>query len=490
LGLNLGAVLIDRVLRLPVRFFASYASGDLADRLRGIEAIGRTLTGTTVVALLAGIFSSLNLVLLLWIDVRLALACTGLLVAGAAVSFGFHLVALRWERVAMRERGRLDGFVVQLVIGMTKLRTAAAERRALRVWARGFADLRDAVGRAQATQTGQQVFSAMLPLAVLALLFAGAVQLGTGSAQAAMSLGDFMVFSAALGNLLAALLTLSVELANVMRVVPLYERALPLLNAAPESDRPVTAGVSAMRAGGLQGEIELVDVSFRYDPAAPWALQEVSLRIAAGEMVAIVGTSGSGKSTILRLLLGFERPERGTVLLDGTPLDQFDLGLVRRGMGVVLQQSRLSPGNIFQNIVGHTGMNLDAAWEAARQASLAEDIEAMPMGMHTTVMENGQGLSGGQCQRLAIARALVARPRIILLDEATSALDNRTQDVVGRSLVGIAATRVVIAHRLSTIERADRILVMEEGRLVQSGTFDALMAEPGRFRELAARQML
>ena len=487
LARGVSAALIDRMLRLPTRFFAGFAAGDLADRLRGVDEIRRLLTGVTIATLVSGVFSSLSLILLVWVDAKLAFACAGLLVVAMAVSLAFNVAALRWERVAMRERGGLDGLVVQLVVGISKVRAAAAEQRAMRIWAERFAVMRAALVRADEARTGLQVFAAMLPLVLMATMVGGTALLNTGSAAGALSLGDFMVFSAALGNLLAAMLSTSMQLTSTLRAVPLYERALPIFRAAPE--RP--AGMACLsRSSIARGKIEFIGVSFRYDPGGPWALSDLSLRIAPGEMAAIVGPSGSGKSTVMRLLLGFERPERGTILIDGTPLEQFDIGALRRSMGVVLQQSRLSPGNIYQNIVSHTGLGLEAAWEAARLAGLAADIEAMPMGMHTTVMENGQGLSGGQRQRLAIARAIVAKPGLILFDEATSALDNRTQDIVSRSLAANGGTRIVIAHRLSTIARADRIFALDQGHLAQSGTYDALLAAPGLFRELSSQQLL
>jgi len=202
-----------------------------------------------------------------------------------------------------------------------------------------------------------------------------------------------------------------------------------------------------------------------------------------------VGPSGSGKSTLLRLLLGFEALEGGAIFYDGQELGGLDVQAVRRQMGVVLQSGRLMSGDIYTNIIGASSATLQEAWTAARMAGLAEDIEAMPMGMHTVISEGGGTLSGGQRQRLLIARAIVARPRILLFDEATSALDNRTQAIVSASLESLQATRIVVAHRLSTIVNAHRIFVMERGQLVQTGTFSELMAQKGPFAELAKRQI-
>jgi ATP-binding cassette subfamily C protein len=242
-------------------------------------------------------------------------------------------------------------------------------------------------------------------------------------------------------------------------------------------------------AGDLAGEIEFSHVSFRYPGDGPLILDDVSFRAGPGEFVALVGPSGAGKSTCMRLVLGFERPSSGSIYFDGQDLASLDLQSVRRQLGVVLQSGRPMVGDLFTAIVGNSNLGIDDAWEAARMAGLEEDIKAMPMGMHTAISEGGETFSGGQKQRLLIARAIVHRPRIILFDEATSALDNRTQEIVSRSLERLKATRIVIAHRLSTIVNADRIYVMQGGRVVESGTYEELLGRGGVFAQLAARQI-
>jgi ATP-binding cassette subfamily C protein len=261
------------------------------------------------------------------------------------------------------------------------------------------------------------------------------------------------------------------------------ERTRPIFDAEPE--------ITQDRAspGVLGGGIEMANIRFRYAEDVPPILENFSLRIEPGEFVALVGPSGSGKSTILRLLLGFENPESGTVFFDGKDLQTLDLREARRQIGVVLQSNSLIPGDIFRNIVGESSLTLDDAWRAAEMAGLADDIRAMPMQMHTVISEGGAGFSGGQKQRLAIARALAHSPRLLFFDEATSALDNRTQAIVTASLEKLNATRLVIAHRLSTIIQADRIVVLRNGRVVEDGTYEKLMAERGFFHELASRQL-
>jgi ABC-type bacteriocin/lantibiotic exporter with double-glycine peptidase domain len=270
---------------------------------------------------------------------------------------------------------------------------------------------------------------------------------------------------------------------TLLNVVPMFEQLTPILRAVPEID------LDKSDPGELTGDIEVQHLSFRYKADGPLVLDDVSLHVAPGEFVAIVGPSGSGKSSLLRLLLRFETPESGAVYYDGQDLAGLDVQSVRRQIGVVLQNGQLMTGAIHTNILGSTGGNIEDAWAAAKIAGLDEDINQMPMGMHTVVSQGATTFSGGQRQRLLIARAVVNRPRLLLFDEATSALDSRTQEKVSQSLERMQATRVVIAHRLSTIVNADRIFVLVGGKLVQNGTYHALLNQPGPFADLARRQL-
>jgi ATP-binding cassette subfamily C protein len=299
-----------------------------------------------------------------------------------------------------------------------------------------------------------------------------------------MTTGQFLAFYAAFTVLLRSALDVLGAVLGVVAVIPLYERAKPILTEPPENE-----GTAGGRTE-LRGQIELGHVRFRYQADGPMILDDVTLRIEPGEFVAIVGPSGSGKSTLLRLLLGFEKPTEGGVYYDGQALASLDVRAARQQIGVVLQNSDVVEGDIFTNIVGSSGRGVEDAWRAARQAAFDKDVQAMPMGMHTLVSAGRSTLSGGQRQRLLIARALVANPRILFFDEATSALDNETQAVVSDSLDTLRVTRVVIAHRLTTIQRADRIVVLERGRIVETGRFTELVARNGVFTALARRQML
>jgi ATP-binding cassette subfamily C protein len=306
---------------------------------------------------------------------------------------------------------------------------------------------------------------------------------GTGTQAAFITLPQFMGFNAALAGFNATVTGMISLSANLLGIVPQLERIRPILEAEPE----VTEDKAEV--GELSGRIEISNVTFRYGPDMPTVLRNVSINVRPGQFIAIVGSSGSGKSTLLRLLLGFEKPETGSIYFDGQELAEVNVASVRGQMGVVLQNGQLMAGDILSNIIGSLPLNIDDAWEAAEMVGLAEDIRAMPMGMHTVISEGASNISGGQRQRILIARSIVHRPRLIMFDEATSALDNRTQAMVTASLDRLNATRIVVAHRLSTVINADVIYVLDKGEIVESGTYAELMAGNGLFAALAQRQM-
>jgi NHLM bacteriocin system ABC transporter ATP-binding protein len=479
MDVTLEAGIWDRLLSLPLPFFRDYSAGDLGSRAGGIGAIRDVLAGTTLAALLSGLFSLWNLGFLFMIDPSLALAATLLVAIAAVPAVIATRYALKRQRAVAEVDGKIEGLLLQLFSGISKLRVTSAENRAFSVWARLFARRRDEDLRAEWVGVRMSVFQSIFPTVCSIVLFG----LLAGGGQQKISTGQFLAFSAAFGIFLGSTLHVVDAVLSSLIVIPLYERAKPILTARSES-----------QGGGvrpdLKGGIEVNHVSFRYDAKGPLILDDVSIQIKADEFVALVGPSGSGKSTLLRMLLGFETPSEGGVYYDGQALTGLDIRVVRKQIGVVMQNSRVMPGDIFSNIVGATGANQDDAWAAARSAALDKDVEAMPMGMHTVISQGGGTLSGGQKQRLLIARALATKPRILFFDEATSALDNVTQAVVSQSLEGLRVTRVVIAHRLSTIRHADKIVVLEKGRVVQSGRFDELMAVEGPFRTLAKRQTL
>lgn len=478
LGSDIQAAVWDRLMGLPVAFFRQYTAGDLGGRAMGVSAIQQTLSGSVISASLSGVFSILSFFLLYTYSPTLAWVAGGLVIiaVGATILAGY--AQMPYARQMAEMQGRISGLVLQLLAGLPKFRAAGAEGRAFAAWAEEFSALKRLTYASRNLSNRLVVFHAGYHVIASMTLF-GMV---AWSSQAQLSTGDFLAFNVAFGQFLSAVLTLGSVVVNTLNILPAYERAQPILHSAPEVDEQKEP------PGELTGQIQISRVTFRYSENSPPVLQDVSLEIEPGEFVALVGPSGSGKSTLLRLLLGFETPTSGAIYYDGHDLTQLDLRATRRQIGVVLQNGKLIGGSIFINIVGALGLTLKAAWNAAEMAGLAEDIKQMPMGMHTVITDGGSTLSGGQRQRLLIARAIVNRPRILYFDEATSALDNRTQAMVSESLESLQATRLVVAHRLSTIEHADKIFVMENGRIVQSGKYTDLIKQPGLFADLARRQ--
>ncbi len=477
----------DRLLDLPMTFFRDYSAGDLADRASGVDQIRGIVAGAGIAAILGSFSSIFNVFQMIGYHMTLAAVAIGLTLGYVGVTTTANWLQLRFQRDEQRKRGRITGLVLQLISGVAKLRVCGAENHAFRVWATAFSEQRKVSFRVGRIRNVMQVFNAVFPVASSMLIFSTMVSLKASAAEKGqafeMSTGEFLAFSAAYGLFLAAMQALGDASLSMLKIVPIWERLRPILEATPEVD------ASKIYPGKLSGAIEISHLSFRYSSDGPWILKDVSLKIRPGEFVALVGGSGSGKSTLMRLMLGFEHPEMGSIYYDGQDLATLDLRLVRSQMGVVLQESRLLPADIYRNIVGSSSRTVQEAWEAAEKAGIADDVRAMPMQMHTVVAEGGGAFSGGQKQRLMIARAIVHKPKILFLDEATSALDNKTQAIVTESMNKLSATRIVIAHRLSTIVGADRICYLEQGELKEQGTFQELMDRDGLFAALARRQL-
>lgn len=468
----------DRLLRLPTRFFAERSTGELASAAMGVSVIRRLLAGLGPSVVQASTVGAVNLGLLLWFSVPLALAAVGMLVVVAGVFLGLGLWQVRWQRRLVVLTNKLNNQAFQTLRGLPKLRVAAAENYAYAAWAAQFARSRELQQRLGRIKNLNAVLGAVyLPLCSL-LMF----MLLAGPARGALSAADFLTFTTSMTMLLTSVTSLTGAFVAAVAALPLFEEIRPVLEATPE----VRSG--STRPGPLSGAVEARRLSFRYADDGPLVLDDVSFEARPGEFVAVVGPSGCGKSTLLRLLIGFDRPVSGSVLYDGQDLAALDQSAVRRQCGVVLQHAQPFIGSIMDVICGTGAYTPEEVMAAAELAGLAEDIRRMPMGLHTLVSGSGS-VSGGQRQRLMIAQALIRRPRILFFDEATSALDNETQRTVIDSTRKLDATRVVIAHRLSTVLDADRVVVMENGKVVQQGTPAELLADPrGRLHELVRRQ--
>ena len=481
IDISLQAAIWDRIMSLPVPFFRDYTAGDLLIRAMNIDTIRRTISGSSVAAMLAGVFSLFYFVQLFFYSWRMALLGAGLILLILLPLF-LTLVQIKLEREALDIQGRLSGLILELINGIAKVRVSGSENKVFGIWAKLFRDEKALTYKSGMINNIVSTWNASFSIISLLAIYGFMIYL-RGSGQP-VSLGSFLAFFAAFSLFMAAMLEVSNTVVSLIKLVPAYERAKPILQAVPEES------LGATPPGKLKGKIDVINLGFRYDKYGPRVIDEVTFSIEPGAFVGIVGPSGAGKSTLFRLLLGFENAEKGAVYYDGQELFGLDVREVRRQLGVVLQNGKLMPGSILENIVGSLPLGMDDAWDAARMAGIEADIKEMPMEMHTLISDSGSTLSGGQIQRLLIARALINKPRMLFFDEATSALDNQTQAVISQSLETLKITRVVIAHRISTIVNADKILVMDKGKIVESGTYDALMAEQGVFARLATRQLL
>ncbi len=476
LSISVSAAAMMRVLSLPASFFKGYASGDLSVRLSSISTIASMLQNVMLETALTSVFSLVYIAQIFTIAPSLAAPAFLVIVANVAVGVASVLLQMRVTRKVLGLSAKLSGWQYALIGGIQKIKLAGAERRAFATWADIYQE------QARLTYNGPLAVrlsgtaQTLVSLAGTAAIYLAAIGGGVTVAQ-------YMAFTSAFGMVSGAFSMLAGVAGSIAQIKPHLEMAGPILETAPEvsENRQVLSRIT--------GAFELDNVTFSYGEGQQPIVDGLSLKVRPGQYVAIVGKTGCGKSTLMRLLLGFETPQKGAVYYDGHDLASLDAASLRRNIGVVLQNGKLFQGDIYSNIVvSAPWLTLDDAWEAAELAGIADDIRAMPMGMHTMISEGSGGVSGGQRQRLMIARAIAPKPKILMFDEATSALDNVTQRIVTESLDTLKCTRVVIAHRLSTIRSCNRILVLEGGRIVEDGTYDELMALKGSFYELVERQ--
>ena len=472
------AAMMARLMSLPTPFFRRYSAGELVSRSGAVNKLCTLLLG--------GVFSMgvTAIISLLYINQIFSYApalgfpalAVNLVMVAVTVLTGFLKVkeAREYMKVAAEE----SGVSYAILSGIQKIKLSGAEKRAFAKWAKIYASGAE-------IEFNPPLFLKINSAITLAVSLFGTVLLYYLAATSGVSPSAYLAFTAAYGTVTGAFTAFSGIATSAAQIKPILEMAEPILQTEPETaeGREIVTKLS--------GSIELSNISFRYYDTQPYVINGLNLKIRAGEYVAIVGKTGCGKSTLLRLLLGFETPEKGAIYYDRKDLRSLDLGSLRRRMGVVTQDGSLFHGDIFSNItVSSPQLTIDDAWEAAEKAGIAEDIRAMPMGMHTFLSEGQGGVSGGQRQRLMIARAIAPKPKILLFDEATSALDNKTQKQVADALAGLNCTRVVIAHRLSTVKDCDRIVVLDGGKIIEEGTYDALIAKGGFFAELVERQRI
>lgn len=468
------AATMMRVLSLPASFFKNYASGDLNQRVSYVSSLATTLMNAIFQTGLTSLFSLVYITSIFEFAPSLVIPSLVIIISTLVCSLISTLVIMKRSLSIMKLSSKESGMSYSMITGIQKIRLAGAEKRAFARWGNLFAK-----------QAWLEYKPQFITLISTSISLIGTIVLYYIAIKSNISVADYYAFNTAYGMVSGAFASLVSIVITVANIKPTLEMAKPILEAEPE----LAEGKQVLTR--IQGGIELNNVSFRYDDNMPLVVDQMNLKIRPGQYVAIVGKTGCGKSTIIRLLLGFEKPQRGAIYFDGHDIQSIDLKSLRRKIGVVMQNGKLFQGDIFSNIaISAPNLTLDEAWEAAEVAGIADDIRRMPMGMNTIICEGAGGISGGQRQRLMIARAIASKPKVLIFDEATSALDNVTQKKVSNALDKLKCTRIVIAHRLSTIKHCDRILYLEDGKILEDGKYDELIEMNGKFAELVERQRL
>ncbi len=494
------AAVWDKLLKLPASFFRKFSVGDLASRAQGIDSMRQLLTNSLLSSFVHGVTGLFSFGMMLYYNWKISLFILLIMFVFVVINYFIGKKILSHAKAILDLTGKLRAEVFRLLSAVQKFRITGSERSAFAHWASVYAPLQTLSFQQKKLNNAlsiiKSVFSSLALIILLVVLaWEGGSLLdfyridniqsvnGIENMIKILPMAHFVAFHVAFGQFMSAVFGLSNMTIQLLNIKPLFDRIRPILEAEQE-----TIGHNEYVAD-ITGDIEVLDIKFRYNQEADLILDETSLYAKPGEYIAITGPSGAGKSTLIRLLLGFDQAEAGSIFLDGKDISQIDKRSMRRHFGVVLQNGRLLSGSIFHNITAGADLSHDAAWVAAKKAGLDKDIEKMPMGMETFLSEGATTLSGGQRQRLMIARALIHKPRVIIFDEATSALDNEVQSIVMTSLDELNNTRIVIAHRLSTIVNADRIYVMDQGRVMESGNYQELMDRNGLFHEMAIRQI-
>ena len=472
------SAMMMRIMSLPASFFKKYSAGELSSRSQAVNQLCSLLMGTALSTGLTAFTSLLYVTKIFQYTPALTVPAVVVVAATVVMMILTSLVQIKRSRDMMECNVKESGLTYALISGVQKIKLAGAEKRAFAKWA-------DTYSKGAALTYNPPMFIKINSTIQTAITLAGTIVIYYTAVMSRVSPAEYLAFNAAYGMLMGAFTSMAGTVLQVAQIKPVLEMAEPFLKAEPE----ISDGREILTR--LSGAIELNNVYFRYNEDMPYVVDGLSLKIRQGEYVAIVGKTGCGKSTLVRLLLGFEKPEKGAIYYDGKDINKVDLRSLRRRIGTVTQDGGLFQGDIYSNIViSAPHLTLDDAWKAAEMAGIADDIRAMPMGMQTLISEGQGGISGGQKQRIMIARAIAPNPKILIFDEATSALDNKTQRQVAEALDSLKCTRIVIAHRLSTIKNCDRILVLNEGKILEEGTYEQLIDKNGYFAQLVERQRL
>ena len=479
-GYDLQNAVYHRVFHLPESFFRQYDSADLAQRLASVANMSNSFVSTIVITGLSTLFSLLYLFRMYKYSAKLAWISLAMLAVYGLLIYWISTQTRRYEKRITECSGEASSRLYQYLNGIEKIRIAGVEDQAAYEYLIPFAQQQQEAIRKNRLEGIHQTLSTVISTVFSMVLYYTMIR-----SKASITMGSFIAFNTAFGIFSGAVLELLEGLIGLQQLRPSFARLRPVLDTAPEDSG------SAEFPGTLTGAVTLDHVTFSYDEGGRKILNDLSLEIRPGEYLGIVGPSGCGKSTLLKLLLGFEEPVTGQVRYDSHDLKSLDKRELRKHLGVVLQNGKLIAGSIYENITipaPHATMkDVQAVVEAV---GLKEDIAQMPMGLHTVLSENSGTISGGQQQRILIARAIISHPSILIFDEATSALDNLTQAAVCESLDKMNVTRIVVAHRLSTIRSCDRILVLQNGTIAEEGNYERLMARRGLFYQLASRQLV
>ncbi len=475
LNISVDAATMMRVMSLPADFFKQYSSGELSSRVSQVNVLCKMLASTVLTTGLSSVFSLIYISQIFVYAPTLVVPALIIILVTVVFSLVSSFVQMKLSERRMELAGKENGMTYALFTGIQKIKLAGAEKRTFARWGNLYAE-------SARLEYRPPVFIELNSVISLAISLAGTIVMYNMAIRSEISVADYYAFNTAYGMVSGAFTALAGIALTVSQIKPILNMVKPFFDTVPE----VSDGKQVLTR--LSGGIELNNVSFRYDENMPLVVDNLSLKIRPGQYVAIVGKTGCGKSTLLRLLLGFEQPQKGAIYYDGKDLERIDLRSLRRRIGVVMQNGKLFQGDIYSNIViSAPWLTQQDAWEAAELAGIADDIRKMPMGMNTMISEGSGGISGGQRQRLMIARAIAPKPKILMFDEATSALDNLTQKKVSEALGSLKCTRIVIAHRLSTIKQCDRIIVLDRGKIIEDGKYDELIAKNGFFAELYCR---
>ena len=467
-----------RLLNLPASFFKKYNTGELSQRFASTINLASILMNGVVMSLVSAIMSMAYLVQLTQFAPALILPTVIVLIATTGFSILISFIQARVSKVQMVLSSKKSGLTYETINGIQKIRLSGSEKRVFVKWAEVYARAARLLYNPPLIIRLSAAITALISLIGDIVIYFVAVQSG-------VDVGDYMAFQTSYGVLAAAFASLTQVVSSMASVPPILNMASPILEETPEEEE------EKMVLDKVNGNIKLDNVSFSYGENMPNVLDGINLDIHSGDYIAIVGKTGCGKSTLVRLLLGFEKPKNGNIYYDEHNMNDIDLTSLRRNIGTVTQNGTLFHADIFSNIIiSAPNLKVDDAWVAAEIANIADDIRDMPMGMKTVISEGQGSISGGQKQRIMIARAIVHKPKILVFDEATSALDNVTQKSIAESIGKLECTRIVIAHRLSTIQNADRIIMLEGGHIIEDGTYDELIKYDGKFAELVERQRI